>query len=45
MIVYEMLNGAAPFYNRNKALMLNRIFNEKISMKSIFSKQAIDFVE
>lgn len=45
MVIYEMLNGALPFYSRDKWKMLESVTTQVIRMKQEFSPESIDLVE
>ena len=44
-LVYEMLNGRPPHFNRDKHQMLKDILNKEIPFKSSFSAEAKSFLK
>ena len=44
-LLYEMLRGRPPHYNRDRQQMLRDIVEKQIQMKPFFSNEAIDFLK
>ena len=45
VILYNMVSGENPFYNRNKTVRINNILNANINYPKYFSKELVDLLK